>query len=158
MPGGISAKDVIAEAKRRRANHIFLHYSPSSFYFESISQAVLLAKDSDIDVLLIEAVPVWDVHIPKTMYKQISDPSIRILQSRDEYLSKNEIFYKEFNQINSENYFQIPVVDYFCNPFCLYSSDTDVPYYFDSGHLTLRGGDILEDLLAELMLEVTPNL
>ncbi len=144
MRGGMDSASIVAEATLNGVEHIVVHFSPNSISSETVTQLVSLAQNNNISVTLIEPVPVWSKHVPKVMFSELNGIDSDLHQTREDYLSANESFLNPLYNLDSPNFNIIPVVDYFCNPNCIFKTDDDLPLYFDSGHLTLTGSRLLE--------------
>lgn len=143
MPGGLTPDKIVAEAKQNSINHIVVHFSPRGIKSDTLTELVALSQEKNIQVTFIDPVPVWPEHIPKVMYSQLKGAVNNLHQTKEEYMSIHKVFFADINQIKSSNFNRISVVDYFCNPDCVYKDKEGTPLYFDDGHLTLTGSEIL---------------
>ena len=143
MPGGLTPDEIVAEAKQNSFNHIVVHFSPGGIKSNTLAELVALSQENNIQVTFIDPVPVWPVHIPKGMYYQLKGVVNNLHQTKEEYMSIHEEFFADINKIKNSNFNRVSVVDYFCNPGCVYKDKEGTPLYFDNGHLTLTGSEIL---------------
>ena len=146
MPGGLTAKGVLAEAKRRSIDNIVLHFSPCKIYLDSIAELVNLAGDADIGVYMILPVPVWDRHIPRALYEHLKHDIQLPIQSNGEFISKDKNLRHEFTQLTDGQIKIFSAAPYLCSASCQIISNEGKPYYYDGGHLTLTGSNALRPL------------
>lgn len=147
MKGGLGSSEIINEAKLKGINHIVVHFSPQGITADKLIELVTLSQENNIRVTFIDPVPVWPEHVPKAMYIQLNTSEEQLSQTKEEYMTTHESFFSKVNKINSPNFNRVTVVDYFCNPNCLYMNDAGIPLYFDRGHLTLTGSNLLTEAM-----------
>ena len=139
MRNGASPEVIVRESLSKGVKHIVLHFSPSGIVTSNLKELVNLAENYNIKITLLEPVPTWRSHIPKMMYENLMGTGHIELQTKDDYLLSNAELFKEVGSIKNSNFNRVSVVDYFCEPDCIYQSKKGVPLYFDGGHLTLTG-------------------
>ncbi|WP_332370137.1 SGNH hydrolase domain-containing protein [Pseudoalteromonas translucida] len=149
MAGGLSPDIVVREAISKEVKHIVVHFSPSGISVSKLKELVFLAEKNSIKITFIDPVPVWESHIPKMMYRQLKGFNDNELQTKDDYLSFNNELFTEVDNISNDNFKRISIADYFCTPNCSYKLEDGTPFYFDSGHLTLTGSNVIEKALNE---------
>ncbi|MGZ8941571.1 MAG: acyltransferase family protein [Methylobacter sp.] len=152
MKGGITPNDLIHEAQLRNVNTIVLHYSPrGGINLYSIEQIVALAKDHGINVAFIMPVPVWQEHIPMALWNHMEWnkplPSTSLL----DYYNFNRELIEGLLKINHKNFKIYQIVDYFCKNTCAMVDNTGKPLYFDNGHLTLTGSELLRGIFEQVV-------
>jgi peptidoglycan/LPS O-acetylase OafA/YrhL len=157
MPGGMTPEEIVGESILHGVSTIYLHFSPSAIYIDKIRNLVERSSENDIDVVFIDPVPTWNLHIPKAMYKTKLGLKSDLSQTKNDYLEKYGMIFQDLNSFDFSNFSRVRIVDAFCNPECMYSSKNDKPLYFDSGHLTLTGSSVLRDTFLELMSKVSKN-
>lgn len=141
--GGISPERIIKESLAHKIDTIVLHYSPHSIKIDTIKKLTKLATKNNIEVSFIMPVPVWKNHIPKVMYNHLEHNETLPSQTQDDYKKANEKFYKELQEV--ENILVYRVDDILCQPYCKFEN-LGIPYYFDTGHLTLTGSASLSQV------------
>lgn len=145
--GGLSPERILKEAKSKKITHIVLHHSPMAFSYEIIEEIVSIAEIENINVVFIEPVPIWSEHIPQKMYGIIKNKDSELYQSRKDYLEYNSMMFNQLDKIENKNFSRTPIVDYFCNPECIYKTEDGTPIYFDRHHLTLTGSRLISDAI-----------
>jgi peptidoglycan/LPS O-acetylase OafA/YrhL len=154
MKGGLSAEKIVNDAIKKDIDKLVLHFSASAISIKTIKNIAGLSKLAGIKVYFIEPVPTWEKHIPKVMYQSLtSNEDILPNKTRADYLAKNDNLLKFVRTIKDENFNNYPIVSYFCNPKCEYSSEEGKPLYFDNGHLTLTGSARLNEIFNLIILE-----
>ena len=143
MEGGISPQRLIKEAQTRNADAIVLHYSPGGIDYKIIDQLALMAKEAQIHLAFVMPVPVWDSHIPTALLQNIKHAEVLPTQSIGDYESFNADLTKGIEKIDPSKLKTYQVADVFCKTACRYISESGKPLYFDKGHLTLTGGEVL---------------
>ena len=162
MSSSLNANRIFNEVIDKKINAVVIHYSPSFYdkqaYLKEMNSFVGLMDDSGISVQFIAPVPVYDYHIPKAMIELIRDPSSQLAPVSDEsYQLTSKNFYKFISEknISSERVFYPHKI--FCSESeCDYQED-GVPYYYDSGHLTLTGAEQLKPLFNEIAAQISPR-
>jgi hypothetical protein len=141
-------------------SNVVIHYSPS-FYDNAdnvarMSTFVELMKAENISVLFIAPVPVYEHHIPRTMLEILEEQNSKIsLTNLDDYMISAASFDNFINETNvslDDVFFPHTV---FCpESECVYQKE-GVPYYFDSGHLTLTGAAQLQSIFNGISLQLS---
>ena len=149
MLGGAGIDEVYGEVKKKKISHVFLHYSSSALDFLTLTNFLQKLSDEDISVTILGAVPVWSNSIPYLMWNQ------------DKFIDELDRDYKDYFQDNFDEITSIrkllnkqtqylDIAALFCNPMCRYSNKDYEPYYWDSGHLTLTGSQLIKEPLNEI--------
>lgn len=144
----VKAKQILADAKKIGAEHVFLHYSPNALEIEQLKELQEVASKEQIKLSLILPVPVYSYHIPKALYDASQKNTKLTQQHYDDYLKHNKAERSALKKIEGLKTFE--VVDLFCTPICRIKNEDGNLLYFDEGHLTLSGAEILESRLAEI--------
>lgn len=159
MSSSQNASRIFNEVVEKRINTVVIHYS-ASFYNNDANQIELtsfvdLMDENNISVHFIAPVPGYDHHIPKAMIELIREPSSHLTSvNYESYQLTAQIFYNFIseNTISSERVFYPHEI--FCSGSeCEYQSD-GVPYYYDTGHLTLTGAERLQPLFNGVALKI----
>lgn len=140
---------VIREAMTRNADSIVLHYSPSAVQMLTIERLATLAKANGIRLDFIMPVPVWDTHIPTALIHHVKDGTALPAQTINDYRHANSELSLGLSRIDGLNVYQ--TADVFCKNDCVVISADGHPLYFDGGHLTLSGGDMLRGVFDGLI-------
>ena len=146
MNSKLSPEVVVTEAAKRGANNIVLHYSPDAIEYDVISELVDLAFEKNIKVDFLKPVPVWDIHVPKALYENITLNNKLPKQNIRDYNFSNtefDVFLSELSR-NTKNFRVFEVADNLCSPDCKLTSISGEPLYFDNDHLTLTGSNLLK--------------
>lgn len=153
MQGGITPKKVVDEAINKGVKKLVLHYSPRGITNnEIITNVISLSNSAGIKVYLIEPVPVWKEHIPKGMYQTtLYGNDVIERQTKSNYLQQNSSLLNFVRNVEDDNFTALPIVQYFCDPNCRYSSIEGKPLYFDKGHLTLTGSNMLNNVFIQIL-------
>lgn len=150
---GIGAEKVFRDVLKSGAKHVVLHYSPMRIDINKVANFLSMVKDSEIKVSLILPIPVWDEHVPKSLYlhaKRSEEPAKLLLF---DYNKANEALFSELSKFNYSFLSLYETSPYFCPANeCLLADKDGRPLYFDSEHLTLTGAKYLEPLF-KIILE-----
>ena len=131
-----------------------LHFSPSAITNETIAEVILQAKRAGIKLYFIEPVPVWQEHVPISMYNAIHrENDLAEKQTKSDYLNNNSSQINFVRNAEKSSITSLPVVDYFCKPNCSYASSEGKPFYFDEGHLTITGSEQLKEVFDKILLD-----
>lgn len=148
----VTPRRIIASAIDHEISHIVLHYSPASIPIASIAQLTSLAERHGIRISFIDPVPVWPAHIPRQMHIEYNNKNTpKLTQSASDYLEFNKSIFSKLEDISNRNFNRYQVAEYFCQQNCIYHSPDGKPYYFDRGHLTLTGSDVLIELFNDIL-------
>ena len=160
MSSAQNANRIFNEVIENRIDTVIIHYSPS-FYDNDAHQIEMtsfvdLMDDINISVQFIAPVPVYDYHIPKAMIELIREASAHFTSvNYESYQLTAQSFYEFIseNNISSESVFYPHEI--FCSESeCEYQND-GIPYYFDSGHLTLTGAERLTQLFNQIAAQIS---
>jgi peptidoglycan/LPS O-acetylase OafA/YrhL len=149
MSGGPTPSMIIDDARTKKIDHIFVHFSPGTLTINQLTELITQSEREKIKVTLIKPVPTWEKHIPSAMYQELVNGAPRLTQSKEDYMKKNEEFFEAVNALRHSNFNQVSIVDYYCEPECRYKNETGTPLYFDDSHLTLTGSLVIEKALYE---------
>lgn len=145
-------KSIVNDAINNNVTKIVIHSSPNSISKETIIELIQLSKEAQIKVFFIEPVPVWETKIPPYMYAKMHGLNVhKIQQDKNDYLKSNHEELSFIRSIESSNFKTVPIVEYFCDPNCIYASNEGKPLYFDSHHLTITGSHKLSKALIEII-------
>lgn len=138
---------VIGEAKRLNADMIVLHYKSGTIDIENLNKLVSLAAINNINIVLVEPVPIYEESVPKVLYNRA-----QVIQTVEQYRSENKDLFAEIAQLKglNKNFSSYDVVSKLCNTQCELASIDGRPLYFDEDHLTLEGAKKLKPVFDEI--------
>ena len=139
----------IQEALSRSADTIVLHYSPKAISADTVKQLSALALERKIRVELVMPVPVWEVHIPTILMQHETAGTALPSQTLANYRAFNEEFLVGITGLPGLKVHDIGSI--FCNEKCKIMSDNGRPLYFDRGHLTLTGSEMLRNVFVDII-------
>lgn len=152
MKGGLSPEQIVQEALKRKAKMIVLHYSPGSVSPDAIRKTATLSSEKNIRVAFIAPVPVWETHVPKTLWQNIRASNNLPEQNISQYYEKNSGFLKQIAEPSIAGFKIYEPAPWLCNPKCALISEDGKPLYFDVSHMTLTGGARLKPLFHEIII------
>lgn len=138
---------VIGEAKRLKADKIVLHYKSGTIDIANLDKLVTLAAINNINIVLIEPVPIYKESVPKILYNRT-----QVAQTLEQYRSQNKDLFAKIEQLEGLNkkFSSYDVVSKLCNTKCELASPEGRPLYFDEDHLTLEGAKKLKPVFEEI--------
>lgn len=143
MVGGADTEKIYTVISRYKISHVFLHYSKTAVDISTLNIFLRRLSNAGILVTILGPVPIWSNGIPYMMWNQ-DEFANELTKSYEDYVQDN------FGELAStklllNQYVQFfDVASIYCNTQCLYSSKDQKPYYWDSGHLTLTGSELLK--------------
>lgn len=155
-----SVDEIVGIAKTYGVRSIVMHYSPNKMDDGEITQAIIenfvtAAHMANINMSFVLPVPIWDTSIPVAMWEHFIDNSSALpAQSIADYKRHNQQKNAAIRaiQANSTKPFNLyNPADYFCQPMCIYASDSGKPYYSDKTHLTISGAKFLEPMARKVL-------
>jgi peptidoglycan/LPS O-acetylase OafA/YrhL len=155
MRGGLSAEQLIREAEAKKIDSIILHYTPGGVDYEVVRTLNAYANQRSINVAFILPVPIWDTHIPTSLYRNMKENSPLPSQTATQYKEFNSRLIEKMSMLKAQHLKSYSVADTFCNETCAFISKTGRPLYFDNGHLTLTGSEMLRPLFNRLFDELS---
>lgn len=151
MKQGMTVDTLLNIARNKDVADIYLHYSPTKISQVNIEQLVHGASLSNINVVLIMPVPTWKVHIPRSVYQQQIDGISRVPSlHKEDYYRENQELTTRIAAIKQDNFSVVHTIDSFCDKKCHFMTTQAKPYYYDGGHLTLTGSNLLSDVFSAL--------
>jgi hypothetical protein len=154
MKGGTTPWRLIQEAQARDVDTIVLHYSPGAIDYSVVEQVAALAKRYHIRLAFIMPVPTWDKHIPQVLIENIRGRERLPSQNINDYLNSNRYLSENLTKIDYAEFRIYQVADIFCRPDCQLISEDGKPLYFDGGHLTLTGSEMLKKVFSRLISDL----
>tara|TARA_R110002073_G_scaffold45053_1_gene124563 strand:+ start:77925 stop:79748 length:1824 start_codon:yes stop_codon:yes gene_type:complete len=151
MKGGQTVADLIRYAEVHSFDAFIVHHSPNAIKPEIIRELVGAAERKGISVVLILPVPVWGAHIPQAHYAHITSDYPLPQKDVNNYKSENKEFLLEVKSIRSPNYVYLETAPIFCDTKCMTRTSEGALIYFDSGHLTITGSTLLDDVFSEAL-------
>jgi len=149
MQGGAGIDEVYSEVKKKKISHVFLHYSITALDILTLTNFLQKLSDENVSVTILGAVPVWSNSIPYLMWNQ--DKFIDELdRNYEDYFQDNFDELTSIRKLLNEQTQYLDIAALFCNPMCRYSNKDYEPYYWDSGHLTLTGSQLIKGPLNDI--------
>ena len=149
MRGGAGIDEVYSEVKEKKISHVFLHYSSKALDILTLTNFLQKLSDENVSVIILGAVPVWSNSIPYLMWNQ--DKFIDELdRNYEDYFQDNFDELTRIRKLLNEQTQYLDIAALLCNPMCRYSNKDYEPYYWDSGHLTLTGSQLIKKPLNEI--------
>lgn len=149
MRGGAGIDEVYSEVKEKKISHVFLHYSSKALDILTLTNFLQKLSDENVSVTILGSVPVWSNSIPYLMWNQ--DKFIDELdRNYEDYFQDNFDELTSIRKLVNEQTEYLDIAALLCNPMCKYSNKDYEPYYWDSGHLTLTGSQLIKEPLNEI--------
>ena len=149
MRGGAGIDEVYSEVKEKKISHVFLHYSSTTLDVLTLTNFLQKLSDENVSVTILGSVPVWSNSIPYLMWNQ--DKFIDELdRNYEDYYQDNFDELTSIRKLLNEQTQYLDIAALLCNPMCKYSNKDYEPYYWDSGHLTLTGSQLIKEPLNEI--------
>jgi peptidoglycan/LPS O-acetylase OafA/YrhL len=142
---------VLAQAKLNDIDTIVLHDKSQAKYGSSIEDLLILIKDTDINLFLIDPVPVYKEHIPESLWFNLQERKELPHQNIEEYERENERLFGRLEKINNPKFIRYKVGTLLCSPDCLLIDGDGIPYYFDDNHLTISGSKLLQPIFEDIL-------
>ena len=149
MVGGASANQVYGEVIDYKISHVFLHYSGAAVDPETLSVFLKKLSNAGIFVTILGPVPGWSNSIPYMMWNEYKF-SNELNSNYDNYYAENKDELNNYKSLLNEKIQYFDTGALFCDIKCRYSNGDQVPYYWDTGHLTLTGARYMEKPLSEI--------
>lgn len=150
-PGGITPERLVAEARARRISLIALHFSPQSLSAATVEKVALLALEANIAVSLILPVPVWEKQVPVMLLDALKKAGKIQSQQLADYRQFNDDLLTGIAKMRADLVQVFPVADVFCRSACQLQANDGRPLYWDAGHLTLTGSDMLRGVFDKVV-------
>jgi hypothetical protein len=151
MKGGITPEALVREAQMRKATGIVLHYSPDAMEQVAVDRLAVLSAMKGLRLSLVMPVPVWDVHIPMTLWKHLKQGGALPQQQAEDYLRTNGKLISHIAKIDSPQFKSYPVADALCRTSCAVVAEDGRLLYFDKGHLTRTGSALLRGVFEQVI-------
>lgn len=154
LNGGVTPISIINEALSKDIDTVVLHYFlPTGIDNTNILEFINLANNNNLLVAYIMPVPVWDQHIPKTLYNHLKYNELLPVQTSKNYKYARKDLYTNLKNIGKEHCLIYDVVDFFCTEDCKIINLSGSPYYFDEHHLTITGSELLRPLFHRIITD-----
>lgn len=155
MSPATNTTSLYAQIAPLKLKAVILHYSPDFFankqHVERLSGFVELLKKEGVQARFIAPVPVYSYHVPKTLYQRSLSPDTTLkLQTSEDYAQASAAFFNVMQSLNIRPHDIILPHTQLCTSGTCKIKDQGAPLYFDNGHLTLTGAEVLQPLFAEL--------
>lgn len=157
MQNGMSPENLIEEARARHAEAIVLHYSPGALDSGALGRLAALAETHNLRLSFIMPPPVYSQSVPLMLWKDMKGMEEITFQTIDGYLSFNSDLISELAKIESDKFKVYEVATVLCKPVCRLTAENGKPLYFDAGHSTLTGADMLEGVFGRVVDDLFEN-
>ena len=107
-------------------------------------------------VIIIEPIPEYKVSVPEALAKgALHNEDINILKiPLGEYYRRNKEVFDSFDKLDQEGLIRLPVHKFFCNSDeCTPYSQSELPLYNDSNHLSELGLELLQEEFLEKIMD-----
>lgn len=141
---------LVSEAKRKRAERVYLHFAPSNLDPKRVIEARKALEPAGIDLVLIAPVPVYGANVLQTLYFQEHGQRSEPARSLADYRAVNGL---ALAQISQQGIKVVETATAFCDPICRRQTKSGDPIYFDDGHLTLSGARMLRNTFDQAMAD-----
>ncbi|MNR85228.1 O-acetyltransferase OatA [compost metagenome] len=144
------ANIVIKEAVKIQADKIILHYKSETIDINNLSELIRLAEKNNINIILIEPVPIYKESIPKTLYN-----GDKVNYTVKQYMIDNQRLKEHIDSYKKDhtNFYNYEITSSLCNDNeCKIVSEDGKPYYFDEDHLTLTGAKKLKPIFEKIFI------
>jgi peptidoglycan/LPS O-acetylase OafA/YrhL len=156
MKGGkVDARLLVEEAAKKRVDAIVLHYSQGAIDVGDIARLASLLDGKNIQLSFMMPIPVWRGHVPIMLLKSLKNGEAISTQDISDYRDSNSALIRDIGGIRHDYFKVYPVADVFCKNMCVMVSDAGKPLYFDNGHLTLTGSEMLRDLIDKIIADLS---
>lgn len=145
---GLDDHWLLDEAKARRASAIFIHFASHNMSNSVIEKARSAASLADIPLYIILPTPEYNEHVPQKMYEAKRGGASQPYQDINTYNRRNS---EIINYVNNKSLIVLNPSPFFCHATCKLVDDSGNLLYFDSGHLTLHGANVLRPLLSSAL-------
>lgn len=137
---------LIESMRGKNASAVALHFSPSAALPMWLGDLPTKLTAENIKTMFFLPVPTYEVHVPSALYLHHTQNGPLPVMKISGYSEANKdiLAYAETQVGNGLSYYDTGAV--LCNPNCLLITGDGRPAYFDGGHLTLTGAELLEGL------------
>ena len=158
MKGGPTAEDVIEEAQERQVDTIVLHSSRAGLDLHAVRQLARLAEQNNIRVSLVLPPPTWDEYVPLMLWRSHKGMGALPKQTIRDYEASMRGVLGEIEKIPYRKFKVYPTAHAFCQSSCRMTSQGGRPLYFDGGHLTLTGSEVLRGVFEHVIEDLSDGL
>jgi peptidoglycan/LPS O-acetylase OafA/YrhL len=147
IAGGMGVERLIDEAQSRRVDAIVLHYSPQTIDSAAVAMLAARAESHGIAVSFIMPVPVWREHVPLALWNNLKRNKPLPTADSADYSDFNKELIEGLPKIHAPNLRIYRTAEAFCRGPCAMTDGAGRPLYFDQGHLTLTGSELMRSVL-----------
>lgn len=135
-------------SKEIAAEVLILHSSRSLDTSQSAQLESFALENPSIRFVIIGPTPIFKFNVAKQVNSEIQtgQPTKRVL-ARD-LANAEELL--NFKPIKGENIINVSLLELLCSPDCKYSNSDSSANYFDNGHITNKGSQILQPMFLEV--------
>ncbi|MBL4891318.1 MAG: acyltransferase [Rhizobiaceae bacterium] len=143
------------EAKALGVTAVIIHFTLIENFEQSIEAFRATLATKGIRVVLLMPVPTYSTHIPSALYRNhIQGTPLPKINLEEYYKESQTLFdYARLQEAPAFSFYDIGAV--LCQPECRITDNQNRPAYFDEGHLTLSGAQMLEGLFSQAISGLT---
>ena len=151
MAESIQPEDIVKEAINREVSGVLFHYSSSFFdkkeQVDALTLTVNKLKSHKINTFILSPIPGYEFHVPKLLYKSLQNENDELLgMTLSKYYDENTAFFSMFENEAFKGVTLLKAENILCpKGQCLIQKD-GYPLYFDAGHLTQTGSELLRPI------------
>lgn len=155
MSGGLSAGQVLDEARSLGIDTLVLHFSPDGITPQVVQNMVANAEVSGMKTALILPIPVYDESVPKLLWQSHDQGKPLPKQTLHDYHSANAAFLSGVAALANHSFKSYETASSLCMETCALTDSRGNPTYFDGGHLTLSGSRMLTPIFRSILEQST---
>lgn len=144
LTSGLDSNWLAREARRHKADRVYIHFSPGNLDAETVVDTAARLRAEGIQTALIAPVPTFSDNVLESLYNHSANRSQLTNVSRDDYDQANR---HKLALIAKAGVPVIETASTLCTPICRMVTPDGEPAYFDDGHMTLSGAEMLEEVL-----------
>jgi hypothetical protein len=139
---------IASEISAMHIKNVYFHFSPGGADLAKLNSLIVSLKQLQIQSHLLGPIPVWNESVPKMLWDYREFGTAREIQTYNNYLRSNAVEIEFLSTIFGGNADYFNLAQSLCTPICRISTKDFKPYYFDAGHLTNTGADLLSEELS----------
>lgn len=160
------ANTALSEIRKHKINAVLIHYS-SDFYknddhLKQLIKFIDLSLAENISVSLIEPVPTYRTHIPRSIFLQTreTNKSENFYIDRTQHYKNIEVFENFLHSsLKKRNVSIYQPAKILCpeESNCFVADSKLRPFYFDQAHLTLTGSSVLSPMFHQILKSLSSD-
>lgn len=145
---------LVKEARRHKADRVYIHFAPSNLNVETVVDTARRLRAAGIEAVLIAPVPTFPESVLASLYGHSAMGNAMPNLTRTDYDLTNR---RKLARIANAGVPIIETANTLCTPLCRMTDAQGRPAYFDNGHMTLSGAQMLEGVLSSDFADVGPT-